>query len=129
MGQILIIDDEQNVREAIGKIVESMGHVPVEAINGREGIRKFRERPTEVVISDILMPEKEGLETIRELRSIAPSVKIIAISGGARLQGTDFLSVAEQLGADAVLRKPFKIDQLCDMINSCLGSTKARSSD
>ena len=120
MAQILIIDDEENVRAAIVQILESEGHAAIEAADGEKGIQKFRETPVDLVITDILMPEKEGLETISELRKIAPDVKVIAMSGGGRLQHVDFLEVAERLGACKTLKKPFQIEQLCNAVNGCL---------
>lgn len=123
MARILIIDDEENVRAAVVQILESEGHIMFQAADGKEGIRKFRETPVDVVITDILMPNKEGLETIPELRKIAPCVKIIAISGGGRLGGINFLNIAEKLGADETLKKPFQIDQLCKAVNVCLDAT------
>ena len=124
MARILIIDDEEDVRAALVHILERDGHMVVEAGDGNEGLRRFRETPTDLVITDILMPDKEGIETIKDLRKIAPDLKIIAISGGGRIMNTSFLDLAEMLGADMTLKKPFQIDQFCKAVDDCLGAAR-----
>ena len=95
MARILIIDDDEQVRRYLRKILEAQGHEVVAASDGKLGIELCREEPTDLIITDIFMPEKEGLETIGELRRDYPDVKIIAISGGGRTGNLDFLPLAD----------------------------------
>jgi len=82
MSRILVTDDEDQIRAMLRHALESSGHEVLEANNGEEGVRIYQKQPADLVITDILMPEKEGLESIRELRRLNPAVRIIAISGG-----------------------------------------------
>lgn len=110
--RVLVIDDEAGLRMTIRKMLESAGHEVVEAENGRLGLEAYKKQPPDVVVTDIIMPQKEGIETIRDIRAIAPNVRIVAISGGGRNQNMDFLRIAEKLGANATLPKPFRRDEL-----------------
>ena len=114
MATILIIDDDPQIRRVLVQILTKVGHEPIEAENGKEGLSQFRARKPSVVITDILMPVKEGLETIRELRASAPGVAIIAMSGGDPL----FLDIAKMLGADLVISKPFRTSELMQAIDA-----------
>lgn len=89
MTRILVIDDEPQVRAMLRQMLEREGYEVVEAEEGEEGMRRYREQPVDLVITDILMPQKEGIETIRALRRTNPGVKIIAISGGGRMSKLD----------------------------------------
>ena len=120
MARILIIDDDEHARTAIRRILEYVGHSVLEAADGREGLRIYHNAPVELVITDILMPEKDGLETIIALRKEFPEVKIIAITGGGRTGHRDFLYVAERLGAKRTLHKPFDIQELIDAVHALL---------
>ncbi|MQA66878.1 MAG: response regulator [Alphaproteobacteria bacterium] len=120
MARILIIDDEELLRETIAQVLDDAGFETREASDGEEGIDKFRKSPSDLVITDILMPTKEGIETIRELRRLSSGVKIIAMSGGGHLLKTSYLDVARQLGANVVLKKPFEMRALLDAVNTCL---------
>lgn len=122
MARILIIDDEELVRMTVSQMLERNGHTISEAADGQKGLATLRENPVDLVITDILMPNKEGMETIAEMRQIYPDLKIIAMSGGGRIRNTDFLNVAEKLGADAVLSKPFRSQELRDTVDACLKS-------
>ncbi|MCP3956154.1 MAG: response regulator [Desulfobacterales bacterium] len=106
MARILIIDDDTHVLSTLRKMLEREGYEVVEASDGKIGLRLYRENPTDLIITDLIMPEKEGLETIMELRRDFPDVKIIAISGGARNNPTTYLSLAENLGAQYIFSKP-----------------------
>ena len=123
MARILIIDDEELVRLTLVQALESSGHVVTEAANGRDGVRQFGAEPYDLVITDILMPDQEGIQTIMELRKLKPDLKIVAISGGGRINTTDFLMVAKRLGADATLKKPFQLAELFRVVDTCLGGT------
>jgi two-component system chemotaxis response regulator CheY len=107
MTAILLIDADGHALAALRRTLERAGYTVLEAYNGREGLQRYRTAPTEVVITDILMPEQDGLETIRALRRQFPEVKLIAISGGGRTVHMDFLDVAERLGVHCTLHKPF----------------------
>ncbi len=110
--RILLIDDDDQFRLGLCRLLEVEGFEVVGARDGREGVRCYREAPADVVITDLLMPVQEGVETIQELKQEFPNVKIIAISGGGQGGKLDFLHVAERLGAQRTLRKPFSRDDL-----------------
>ncbi len=97
------------------------GHEVVNASNGKEGIKLFRENGADLIITDIVMPEKEGLETIMELRKGYPDVKIIAISGGGRVDPESYLTMAEKMGASRTLTKPFEREELLEAVRELLG--------
>lgn len=121
MVRILIIDDEEPIRFTLRAILQKAGYEIAEATNGEEGLALQREQPFDLIITDIIMPEKAGVETIIDLRSNYPDLKIIAISGGGRTRNLDFLKIAKQYGADKYLTKPFSRDELLAVIQSCLG--------
>ena len=120
LARILIIDDEEVARFTLREILESRGHEVDDASDGLEGIAKQKAGEFDLVITDIIMPEKEGVETTIELRHEYPNLKIIAISGGGRTRNLDFLKMAEQFGADKVMAKPFSPDELLAAVNECL---------
>lgn len=121
MAKILVIDDDPQVRHLLVLALNNAGHEAVSAENGAEGVRVYRVEPTDLVITDLIMPEKEGIETIVELRREFPGVRIIAISGGGRQSGVDFLPVAAKLGAVRTLHKPFTIKELYETVAEVLG--------
>jgi DNA-binding response OmpR family regulator len=123
LARILIIDDEELLRETIAQVLDDAGFDTRAASDGEEGIAEFRKSPSDLVITDILMPTKEGIETIRELRRLSSGVKIIAMSGGGNVLKTSYLDVARQLGANVVLKKPFEMRALLDAVNTCLERT------
>jgi DNA-binding response OmpR family regulator len=120
MSLILLIEDDTPLRRALRLGLERSGHEIVEAGNGREGIAAFKARSADIVVTDLIMPEVEGVETIRGLRALGARVPIIAISGGGRGSPRDYLQVARHLGANHVLAKPFEIDTLRTAIASLL---------
>lgn len=120
MGKILIIDDDANMRRTIGRILETVGYEVLEAANGRIGLDLLRAHEPRLVITDLLMPAKDGLETIREIRQSGLAVKIMATSGGWRTAQLDFLGVAAEFGADCVLPKPFRSKDLLDAVGKLL---------
>jgi DNA-binding response OmpR family regulator len=107
MIRILVVDDDFQMREMLGVILERKGYDVKTASDGKAAMQLQSKKPFDIVITDIIMPEKEGLETISDLRSGYPQLKIIAISGGGRHRPEGFLELARQLGADRVLAKPF----------------------
>jgi len=104
---ILVIDDDEPIRELLRTILEHEGYRVLEASDGDEGLKQFTETPTDLVITDLIMPGKEGIETIRDLRRKFPGVKIIAVSGGGRIGPDSYLKMAKGVGALRTLSKPF----------------------
>ena len=107
MSRILVIDDELPLRRVLRRILERAGHTVLDAPDGRKGLALWRREPTDVVVTDIFMPEKDGIEVILEMKNIATKPKIIAMSGGGQRGMLDWNSSALALGADRVLVKPF----------------------
>lgn len=120
MQKVLVIDDDSLVRDTIVRILERKGYAVLVAADGVRGLRMFHSEQPDLVITDIIMPEKEGLETIREIRGERPGAKIIAISGGARIGNMDFLKMAGKLGACDILPKPFDPAELMNTVSRCL---------
>ena len=118
IATILVIDDEAEVRQTLVRML--VGHAVHEAADGGAGLALAAELTPDLVVTDILMPEKEGIETIRELRRAHPSVRILAISGGGQSGTLDFLDMARALGADAALAKPFRRGELIETIDRLL---------
>ena len=125
-NHILVIDDNEDVRTLIQLALQAEGFDVSVASNGHDGMSLLRKRFANVVVTDILMPEQDGIETITELRRDFPDVKIIAISGALSATGFDYLRVPVQLGAARILRKPFDIQELVGAIHE-LVSTKDES--
>jgi DNA-binding NtrC family response regulator len=119
MSRILIIDDDAGVRAYLQHGLSLGAYDVVVAPNGNEGIQRHRESPVDLVITDLFMPEKDGLETITELRRDSPSLPIIAISGGHATSGS-MLQAARLVGAANILEKPFDAGKLLCMIESAL---------
>ena len=116
MTKILVIDDDAQMRRLVVRILKGAGHEVLEAENGQEGLSLFRIHRPALVITDILMPYKDGLEVIRELRGNAQRVAIIAISGDGPL----FLDIAKKWGADVALAKPFSPLELVEAVDKLL---------
>jgi DNA-binding NtrC family response regulator len=121
MAHILLIEDDEALRGIIGEGLKHAGHTVDEAGNGKVGLALYRPDKTDLVITDIIMPEKEGLETIAQMKAKFPEVEIIAISGGGRPGGLDPLYVAAKMGAGSTLQKPFTFEQLMAVVNERLG--------
>ncbi len=120
MKRILVIDDDWQMREMMHQALDRAGYDVVDAANGKIGMNIQRQGPADLVITDLIMPEKEGIETIRELRKDFPGLKIIAISGGGRAGADGYLSVAKTIGADRTLSKPFDLKQILDTVGELL---------
>lgn len=120
MPRILVIDDDDLIRVMLTQMLEDAGYAVAVAQNGDEGIKLFREQPADLIITDIIMPEKEGWETIVELRRDYPRVKIIAISGGGRIGPYSYLMVAKRFGAERVFTKPLKKEELLKAVRELL---------
>ena len=122
MACILLVDDDENLLSGLRVTLERRGHQILEARNGREAVALYREKEVDLIITDVLMPEKDGLEVIMELKREFPDVKIIAMSGGYTRgpQSKLTLESAKHLGAMEILEKPFQPDQLDAAINQVL---------
>ncbi|MBM3565130.1 MAG: response regulator [Alphaproteobacteria bacterium] len=107
MARILVIDDDETVRFTMDYVLKSGGHEVGLAPNGKEGLRMQRETPFDLVITDIMMPEQDGIETIRTLKAEFPRLPIIAMSGGGQTNNLDYLEMARTFGAVAAIPKPF----------------------
>ena len=118
---IAIIDDDDLVRGMMANALRKKGLTVHEAGDGNEGLQVVLHNDIDLVITDMLMPDKEGVETIIELRQIRPKIKIIAMSGGGKKQDMTFLKMAKQVGADTVLQKPFRPSDLLGAISSLVG--------
>ena len=124
MKRVLVIEDEQMVRDVCARILERAGYFVALAENGKEGLRLFNESPFDLVITDIFMPEMDGLEFIRQLRRIEPSVKLVAMSGGGRHEDFEALRPAMHMGAARILVKPFDKTDLLKVVEDVLDVEK-----
>lgn len=124
MATILLVDDDASFRTMLATKLGQMGHVVHEAANGRRACTLLEAEPAELIILDLIMPEQEGLETIQKLRKKRFAGKILAISGGGRIDPRDMLQVATQFGASAVLAKPFTQEQLVEVLQKLLPTVK-----
>jgi DNA-binding NtrC family response regulator len=115
--RVLLIDDESMVRKIVRKMLERSGHEVTEAENGRFGLEQLKRGSFDLVITDIIMPEVEGIELVVTVSQQYPSTKTIAMSGGGRTGNVDFLDVAAKLGASAALQKPFTHAELLRAID------------
>lgn len=117
-SKILIIDDDDLIRLTIKNALKKLGCEVIEAENGHAGIERFRKDHPDIVITDILMPDKEGLETISDIRALDSKAKIIAMSGGGSTQNMAFLQLAEKMGAARTMSKPIRPEELLNAIKS-----------
>jgi DNA-binding response OmpR family regulator len=121
MKNILLIDDDRALRTTLSILLQRAGFLVVCAENGKEGLRLFSKDAFDLVVTDLIMPEMEGIETIMAIRRLAPNIKIIAMSGGAR-NSPAYLQVAGHLGANEVLIKPFEARTLVEVVRNLLGN-------
>ena len=132
MGSILIIDDEEDIRDALQMVLESVGHDVKVASNGNEAVELQRSDPADLIITDVIMPGKDGVDTIKEIRQEFPGIRIIAISGGGGVQPTEYvpeaitttayLAAAKEAGADMVFTKPFERKDLIQAVDDLFGT-------
>ena len=115
-GRALVIDDDELVRATVTSMLEAAGYEVLQAEDGQQGLKLFHKHPVDLVITDILMPFKEGIETILELRQRNQEVRIIAMTGGGSIGAMPILDAARRLGANAVLSKPFTKADLLETI-------------
>lgn len=120
-ARILLIEDDDQLRGLLIKVLSRSGYAVREACNGREGSEILEREKFDAIVTDIVMPEQEGLETISQLRAQGLKIKVIAMTGGGRFSPDNYLALARQLGADATLAKPFSGKQLIEMLESVIG--------
>jgi DNA-binding NtrC family response regulator len=121
MASILVIDDDLEIRRMIVQMLRRSEYEVMDAGDGNEALRLQHESPADLVITDIIMPEKEGIETIMELRREFPNIKIIAISGGGRIGPIDYLNTAKKFGALRAFTKPFDWAEMLHAVRELLG--------
>jgi CheY-like chemotaxis protein len=125
MGRVLVIDDEPQIRSMLRMMLERAGHEVEEAPDGIEGIRIYRNNPVDLIISDLIMPNKDGIGMIIDLKKEFPDVKIIAMSGGGLNKPEGYLEGAKKLGAQRTLTKPIDRDELLRTVNDTLKEKKS----
>lgn len=126
MAKILVIDDDPSMRRATARALEAAGHTVAAHENGRGAVQEIEKQPPDLLVTDIFMPEMEGLETIREARKRQPGLPIIAISGASFEDlDLDYLAIAEKFGAVASLKKPFRPAELIELVNRLLAARDA----
>ncbi len=125
LARILVIDDDDQMRDLLQAILEREGYEVIIAEDGKIGTRLFQQNLPDLVLTDLLMPEKEGIETIMDLKREYPETKIIAISGGGNHVGPDnYLKLARKIGANYALKKPFERKELLETIDVVLSETR-----
>jgi len=126
MATILLVDDDDDVRTATEMMLRRAGHDVESLPDGRRVLERCRARPFDAVITDVVMPEQEGIETIRTLRQEDPEIAIIAISGGGGYgSGAQYLQTAELIGADATFEKPVSSKRLCETLDDLISAREA----
>lgn len=120
MDSVLIIEDDEFVQNMLKQTFERAGYDVATASDGRIGIKLYKSKPFDVVITDLIMPEMEGIETISQLRKSNPDVKVIAISGGGRNSPDDYLHLAKKMGATRTFTKPLDRNKLLDAVKELI---------
>lgn len=120
MARALIIEDEPGLRQVIRQALERHGLEVAEAADGAEGLMAFRQLPCDLVITDIVLPKREGIDVISSIKRDRPATRIIAISGGGPARYLDFLRIARKAGADSALSKPFRKGELLGRVDRLL---------
>lgn len=122
LAKIVVVDDDHDLRRTICDYLVSVGHDVQQAADGNNAMSLIASEEPQLVLTDILMPDKEGFSTIMDIRAAYENIKIIAMSGGGQMKRLDLLKSAHVLGADAVIAKPFEFDDLCKTIEKVLCS-------
>jgi CheY-like chemotaxis protein len=120
MSVILLIEDDKELREMLKTALRRKDHVVIEAENGKEALIHFKPGVTDMVITDLIMPDEDGLKVIMKIRELKKGIKVIAISGGGKAGPGSYLNLAKALGADAVYSKPFSINDIILKIEELL---------
>jgi YesN/AraC family two-component response regulator len=122
MANILIVDDEKALRQGLVFVLVRLGHTVWEADDGEQALRVVAKQVPDLIITDIFMPEKDGIEVIQEMQRLHPQVPLIAMSGGIQGDYDTFLKMAKRLGVEATLSKPFSIQDFRATVEKVLGS-------
>jgi len=120
MARILVIDDDLQIREMLTQFLKRAEYEVLAAPDGKAALKLLHATPIDLIITDIIMPEKEGLETIMEFRRDFPSLKVIAISGGGKIGANEYLNIAKALGAQRTFSKPFELKELLEAVGELL---------
>lgn len=128
MARILIIEDEEEVRKILTHMLRRAGHDVIDAPDGRVIDKLYNLAPVDLVITDIFMPEKEGIETIRVLRRDFPTTRIIVMSGGSTIESqglslNEYLAITKKLGVDRAFEKPFELPEMLKAVNELTGGS------
>ena len=118
----MIVDDDPMIREMLTQAFKNENYDVIDAPDGKTALNKFSTENVDVVITDIIMPDMEGIETIRELRKIKPDAKIIAFSGGGSISPEGYLKIASSMGAQYTFQKPISIKELSEAVKDLLDS-------
>jgi CheY-like chemotaxis protein len=120
MPRIVLVDDDDLSRATIHQMLERAGYEVQSFANGREAMAAYLSNPADLVVTDLIMPDTDGLELIQELRRQRPGARILAISGGGRVNANEYLTVAQKFGAAGILTKPFSNQELREAVASVL---------
>lgn len=118
MKKIVIIEDDVVIRESLKEILEMNNYEVLAIESGIEFMKRLKEFVPDILITDIIMPDKDGIEIIIEAKKTYPNIRLVAISGGGRIDSESYLNTAKYLGADATLKKPFSHAQLLDILKN-----------
>ena len=127
MAKIIVIDDEPSILLMLKKMLEKAGHEVDIALNGSDGFELFEKFKPDLIITDIIMPQKDGLEVVLELRRKHPDLKIIAISGGGRIHPEGYLPSAKHFGANMIFQKPLVQKEFLQAVSSLLNETDTKN--
>lgn len=116
MAVVLIIDDDAQIRDLWTDALSQEGFEVRSASSGVKGVEIAKSEPIDVVVTDIIMPEKDGIETLMEIKAALPQAKVLAVSGGGAMINDSYLEIAGKLGADAILQKPVNIGRFCRLV-------------
>jgi CheY-like chemotaxis protein len=125
MPRVLLVDDDDLSRNTIHQMLERAGYEVKSTPSGREALQWYRQSPPDLVVTDLIMPDTDGLELIQELRRSDPQIRILAISGGGRVNANEYLTVARRFGAVGILAKPFSNQELREAVQAAMGNAAA----
>lgn len=123
---ILLIDDDTQLRSVLRRVLGRSGYLVLEAENGREGLEILTRAEVHLVITDIIMPDMEGIELILELRRTRPDLRVIAMSAGGRISPDNYLSLAKHSGATRTIAKPFELEDFTALVAEVLAGPEAK---
>ncbi len=124
MAKILLIEDDDDARTLMANVLQQSGHTVIQAGNGTRGMYEFHRMSPDLVVTDVIMPGQEGIETVRRIRQHNPQTQLLVISGGGRWNSAEYcLSTAKKLGANRVLEKPFTREDFIEEVQALVGTT------